>query len=41
MVVRVLALVMGRSARDFHHFHGPHIDEDTECAVDGGDAQAR
>ena len=40
VMVRVLALVMRRGSRDFHDFHGAHIDEDTERAVYGGDAQA-
>ena len=39
VMVWMLALVMGRGPWDFHHFHRTHIHKDTECAVNGGDAQ--
>jgi hypothetical protein len=39
VVMRVLALVMRRGSRNFHHLDGAHIHEDTEGSVDGGDAQ--
>jgi hypothetical protein len=41
VMVWMLALVMGRGPRDFHHFHCTHIHQDTESTVNGGDAQPR
>jgi hypothetical protein len=39
VMMRVLALVMRRGTRDFHHFHEPLIHKDAQGAVNGGNTQ--